>query len=552
MKGHDTSESAALVGGGAVVEAGSLGSGARAKLWALCVWALVMVVFSVTVMLSVSLPFAGHTGARRVTWYGVDGAALSSGEAASVSWRGCRPADMGLSSLVFDGGVWTPCRHPEVPQGGWARLDPGEGVGRFAWPAPASLKVAGTVGLLPGPDGMLGVVYWANETNGKLAVGIMGRQGWVRAPELMPGELFSEFLGGAWVEGHLEVAISPTTSEQPLSDRVLPSIIELSLEPGRPQLARQPFTKALPACADTGMPLCGPVAAWHDGAQWQFMLRESALGDTTKSPQVLSAGGELRRSPVEWQGVRARALSWRSEVFLTSVGKLSLPAARVDPKRYSTATLTADRRLIQTPAPPREGWRHVMGWPSFVAEEQTLREAARWHVPGERLTLAHLQGERWWALSSTHGVPGDLLFLQDVTDDEPSLPWAVARAPSFSCGDLSVGVMLPRRDGQGHWLVEPGEGCFVRLDAQFRRDDPLSLREHLRRRGSIGIDWDEPWHLWMLIALWVGAVPCGALGGWWGRRRGGDAALWRGVAWGGAVYLLGAALGWVQLLPLLL
>ena len=44
-------------------------------------------------------------------------------------------------------------------------------------------------------------------------------------------------------------------------------------------------------------------------------------------------------------------------------------------------------------------------------------------------------------------------------------------------------------------------GCYIAIDRQFKRADPLPLLEHLKRRGSMGIDWNEPQH-----AIYLGFV----------------------------------------------
>ena len=46
-----------------------------------------------------------------------------------------------------------------------------------------------------------------------------------------------------------------------------------------------------------------------------------------------------------------------------------------------------------------------------------------------------------------------------------------------------------------------GDGCHLRVDKDLRRTDPLSIEEHLSRRGSGGYRSEEQRHIWLL--WWV-------------------------------------------------
>ena len=85
----------------------------------------------------------------------------------------------------------------------------------------------------------------------------------------------------------------------------------------------------------------------------------------------------------------------------------------------------------------------------------------------------------------------------------------------YSCGELFEGAFAPRPGG-GHWLVTP-DGCNVALGQALERQDGLSIREHLERRGSLMMSWKESRHEWMLSWALFGlpiSILLGALGGW--------------------------------------
>jgi hypothetical protein len=139
------------------------------------------------------------------------------------------------------------------------------------------------------------------------------------------------------------------------------------------------------------------------------------------------------------------------------------------------------------------------------------------------------------------------LTLVDTTDPAKPQAFVVAEAQSFSCGELVVGTFLPRSGG-GAWLVSDS-GCYVGMDASFQRTDPLELTEHLRRRGSIGMGWDEPEHLYYLGWVLFGLPLCLVLGLllFWLRRK----SAGRTLAWAAGFFLVSGAWLLMKVWPLL-
>jgi hypothetical protein len=71
----------------------------------------------------------------------------------------------------------------------------------------------------------------------------------------------------------------------------------------------------------------------------------------------------------------------------------------------------------------------------------------------------------------------------------------------------------------GYWLLDIS-GEYNHLDHALARTDALSLREHLRQRGSVGTFIDEPEHErrlgWVLFGLPVALIAVCGVFGWSG------------------------------------
>jgi hypothetical protein len=130
---------------------------------------------------------------------------------------------------------------------------------------------------------------------------------------------------------------------------------------------------------------------------------------------------------------------------------------------------------------------------------------------------------------------------------------SVARAESYACRELAFAAFVPRPEG--YWLVSPS-GCFVGLDAQLARTDPLDLKEHLRRRGSRGMGWDEHRHFWLLQWVRYGLLVVLAMAfmlAWLTKKRSWDRApvLARPLLLSSLLYTATAAWALAQIVDLL-
>jgi hypothetical protein len=165
-------------------------------------------------------------------------------------------------------------------------------------------------------------------------------------------------------------------------------------------------------------------------------------------------------------------------------------------------------------------------------------------------------GTTYWAIDGrilTIGIEeqrrADHVFLAELGDERH----IVARAESYACGELAFAAFVPRPEG--YWLVSPS-GCFVGLDAQLARTDPLDLKEHLRRRGSRGMGWDEHRHFWLLQWVRYGLLVVLAMAfmlAWLTKKRSWDRApvLARPLLLSSLLYTATAAWALAQIVDLL-
>ena len=487
------------------------------------------------------------TGARRVTWKGPAGDTINRNEPGNrYPWNGCESVDVGLDALFYDGGLWAFCApHRGFPGGAYGRIDPARGEGRIDWPLPASAPGASTVGLVPGPNGQLGIVYLLKEVNGQVAAGIAGREGWVREPEVLPGDSDTWFLGAAWVRDALEVVVRPGSGSIEATTFAMPVVVRLDASS---RSERRPFADREAFCpAATGH--CGPVtmafrANQEDG--WLFPVEASPEGRQAALWQISESG-------------TSRESRWATDPFMISehvdnvaFGVLKQPVFLHDPDRKSFV-LTPGGEL-EDPAPTPPGWRSAV-WGTFTTWHGHLSRNEHWLSDDGTFAVGREVGDRFLVTRSTEKQPGNRLVISDQTDPTQPRDEVVARAASYSCGELTQGVFLPRAEG-GYWLAT-SSGCYLALDASLRRADPLGVREHLRRRGSIGMDWNEWWHAWLLGLVLLGLPICVAAGvgaGWLvSRRRTQTEGRWlaRAIAISAWVFVVAGGYALLRILPLL-
>lgn len=441
-----------------------------------------------------ALGFAGPTGARRVAWFDADGARLPTQLTGADGWTGCH-GDIHLRTLVVGSRVWTICTGSErTSYGALAAIDTDTLQGRVAWPMPEELPLAWVEAVQPHGD-RLAVVYKV-DGRGHLAAAVAGPDGWIAPPRRVTGFFGSQVVGLAWHGEEAEAVVLPEEAEHPMGVGADPMVVRIG--------ADGLHERRIPAqslCVGE----CGWVQvtlAYMVDGRWQFLLGVGGRGN------VVAEGGEPRPHalaiPYPWT---------RADVTVTGLVRDHAPVDQI--LQADGEVVANDPRLAALVTAGR-----VARGGDYVFEGGVLRRRARVQVDD---SLVHLIGERTLVRELPDPQGEAVMSIVDRTEPAAPRSSAVARIASYSCGDLASPAFVAQADG-GQLLVAP-DGCYIELDAAGRRADPLDLPEHLRRRGSRGIDWHEPQHAWALAWVLLGLPVCLGVGAAIARVRTGRYAI---------------------------
>jgi hypothetical protein len=414
------------------------------------------------------------TGPRQLAWFGEHGEPLAE-----------PPRCGGLGSFLLRDRewLWTSCDRAGEASGGdggdgFARLDLASGTARLSWPVPRELSAGRVRGVLPGPRDRLALVW--DLGNHHLVAGVIGPDGWsVRAPRaLEPGDL----LGMAWTdEGDaLEVAVVPRTRLHRTTSVRAPNVRRIHIHRlDRREVQVRSIATARLCVALGGM--CTAAGAVHSRGRWRFLVVSDPEASVPgKTFEVAEGDRRLRR-------VSERRVE-REDLDLTMAGVLTDGATQ----RYVPGAGLS--RLAEPTA--AHGWLEIDGGRVYSARRHPLAFGiGAVHVLGARQIEVRRDETR--LVVRDRGAPAG----EERT---------VARA---GAGQLAEsGTMVPR--SAGVWLVD-GAGSYVTLDAELRREDPLSLREHLGRGGSRLARADERGHerrlAWVLFGLPISVAAGGVL-----------------------------------------
>lgn len=474
----------------------------------------------------------GRTGARVVTWYGASGEAIPR-ESPGVLYPfdGCT-GDIGVTGLVHGGALWTTCG-PDDRAGltALARIDPSSGEGRMRWAFPPELALSHTVAIVPRADGALGIVYRHSVVNGLLALAVAGPDGWERAPIAIDDapaarELPDSVLGAAWVDGVLELVVLRWNDESAPERR---SVMVTTLA-AEPRVA--PFLAEGPLCPPTSV-CTTSMALRRDGRWWLVLETERGLVELAR---------DGTRQPSAWRVANAAMMSEQVDNAMTGILH--------DPS-LGSSVLGSDGSLGEPGQGSPGGLEITSAWRYFDSDSGHLSRRRLGASLGPTFMTTQWLGAR--AIALTASESDDDLRVIDVTDVEHPREHVVAKTTVFSCGELQTGTFLPR-DGGGHWLVS-SSGCYVALADDLSRADPIGLLDHLRRRGSIGIDWHEHSHElmlgWIVFGMPLTVLAVGAQSALRSRKRKSPpSALSPVLAWALGAYLVSAGWMLLQIAPL--
>lgn len=482
----------------------------------------ILLSFGSSAVTGVALLGERHTGAREAVWHNPDGTT------AKERMRGC--ANPTMESIVHDGAVWMACADNDSSgsQAGLARFDPGAGeVTVLPMPEQYSQGSRRTRGAAAGPDGELCYAYSYADSPDLIAIGVAKGTEWSVPVQGLSSSLL---LGMDW-RGQACEAVTAQPEQPP----------QLNLM-SKDGVQTQPFT-------DNWNEFCGPEKTYR-GCRPVFAFRSPenrwVLVFSHYGP-LLEEGGthasvEPGQTPRPFDVGRFEntlALHYDAEVH--ELGQMRAPNEPV-------IQVKADGTLAPIASRPN-AVRVILRMHYDFTETRVLQQRYTWlrEVDGIEVVQRPVRG-RLLRIKSDGGFDENpLLTVSDVTDPNDVRSGVVGRFPSFACGtELASGTFLTRPDG-GYWLVG-NSGCYVTMDENFQRTDPLSLLQHLRSDGSrYSLDSDVREHEYWLAWTLLGWLPCFLLS--WVIRRRRRFLLAIGP---GALLFAGTGLwGMMRLLPLL-
>jgi hypothetical protein len=410
------------------------------------------------------------TGARQLSWRDAAGHPLASAPSSCGH-------DARFPLLAQGNQVWVPCpAASDLPTGTFAVLHPRRGEARLLSPLPERLSLERVEGLLPGPGGLVGLVYRASSPTSVpggvlevLVAAVADADGWLVPPERLPGGTGSRLLGLSWADNRLEVALAPARGEDARAEAADAVLIRV----GDTELPRTVTREEM--CLDRVD--CVVRVAWNASlAQgWRFLVED---------------GGSLREVRESGAGeVAGQSLQLLAGLDLRVAGRMRPPALP------PTHRLEPDGSILPSEPPP-SGLRPL---PAPAVAEGTGLETVSRFLPEQGPGAVHeWRGQRWHTAA---GADGTLRVGEGTRTPSP-----IARLDG-PCTRLPSGFLVP--SSRGLTLLTP-EGCHVGLTASGRRADPLNLFEHLARGR---VPSSVPALLFVVLGLPALLIPA-SLSGW--------------------------------------
>ncbi|HEY4175418.1 MAG TPA: hypothetical protein VGM90_01240 [Kofleriaceae bacterium] len=442
-----------------------------------------------------TLSFDRPTTPRHIVWSYADGSLVDAAHGDTVGRPGVYEA-LVLGTRLIVRAADSSSEHPSR-QVGYGYIEPSSNRGKIAWPIAADAQERySTVALAVRDEHTFAVAFEVFPTDAPygprpLYVGIAGPEGWLRAPTEIEDAPGMAVRAMSWVDGAVElVLLHPGASH--IDGMAVPDV---SGRYSQPDVIRVPLTGEL-ATRSLAFTCehCEVVEVIRRDNDWRVVLRTWDGNRLTDDTVVASATTQVPGPP-------AVPLERGLSPDRTSLGVVSstLPTNRV----------TADGTVVTTP-PLVPGWENV--WMNNVVG---VRDGALTRLRFSFDQTGHSAGE---ALETTTGI----VYIGHQHDYDLAGTSLTTMHPVVDAAFLSDMVMLPRTGG-GYYATT-GMGTYVALDANLRRTDSLSVREHLRNQTPRA-SYDD-FLGWVLFGLPLVALVGIALGfvrdyprpGRWGSR----------------------------------
>jgi len=368
---------------------------------------------------------------------------------------------------------------------GLAWIEPRTGTANIAWP----IETDGNFDVLamaPRDDDHFGVAFQIHDGGRThLLVGIAGRDRWLVAPTEIAaheyGRSVVDVIGAGWIDGALEIVITHPRPDE-LGTWSAPDVVRLV--PGRPPIKE---SHPYPRCEGRSIGPCRTVlAALPTLHGWRLV---TSLRPFTESRiELISERGDVTAAPPElafWEDHD----SVHSPLDRSALGVVQPYSSHADSRVERDGTR---RSMPPPPLPDIEPFTADDG--RLVFGGGVLRRRAAWARFGKG------------SVRAVDELDGKMVVI-DSTDARVSID---SQPILRTSAEFAKARFVPFVDGARYWVTTTGE--YVLLDRDFHRADPLTLRDHLRMRGSLGNSIDEPEHVWHAAWILFGFPLCLAIG----------------------------------------
>lgn len=458
------------------------------------------------------------TGPRKLRWFGPNKKPLF-GVKHPLRVNSCQ-GDRYFRTLAVGRYLWTVCvqglytaqHHTQFLNGVYVRFDMKRKRAQAFWPLPADNMLYHTLGLLPASDGKLAIVYRARHSHGPLVVAIANAQGWWVPPTPLPAAYSGRLLGMRWSLGELKLAVTESQMMDRLGLRTPAAVLSFHPKRKRKPL-RFPRSVLCQNKKPCQMELAYPGERPHEWNvmvfqkhAWQVTLRASVVSGSppTTLPSRAAALSAKRQTTLQarhrirkdWEPYR----TWfRRRVDASATGVLPQRTQALERRFQLNGQLTWLDSL--------KGWDNnnlLRQSGNFFFSQGKLRHRVWWSHPPhglihrvnkQRIRIhfrrAHKKPKPKFFHSKTYGQKKKgpppqkpaAMQIQRIETWRTQDLGTLSSFPPQQCASLGIGGWVQQDNQAGHWLVSPS-GCYLTLNAQWRRSDPIPLLAHLKQRAS--------------------------------------------------------------------
>ena len=458
---------------------------------------IIVTLFSSGLFLVTILRILDHsswvTGGQHLTWIdGQTGEVIPyKWEDESSDWTGCISSDQQVQT---DDGIWIECDHFKSHRDGiMAFLDPKSKTATLWEPHP-QLSYLSIHGMDLNENGDLAITYLTHAGEYEYAMGILSKAGWVLEPRTLPLREWSYLKSTVWINDRVHIFFQ----ESPTAPDYSTSLIVIRVDrQGNVSPRQLPNHDEL--CTDPFRCDSYPCRVFFKDNQWQATykrwLREAP--DGAHDYLHLQQDGEIIIT--DTKGICPLPYSYMySDYHSPNLGLVEdgLSYYLFDGEHNYRQRSDGEFEKIQT---QKSSWKVWGNW--FIDVTPGLQHQLKWYLPQEDYPQVAFPYKNQW-LYMDRSVSAYTISSAFIEKHQSKIPPTKPIVRGSDCDGLTNGTLLPKDNG-GLWLVSHN-GCFIELDENLERLDPLSIYEHLVMGGSWNRSWNDVENVYMVLFLLLG------------------------------------------------